>query len=121
MHAIEIQEWLDQNRGQPRTDGITAVDLLDLPAILNHIMRLLFAQAPMSESQLRAAVAEAPEALRLEAEELHQALSALGDQRWLVRIDAPDGGSEPVYKINFRAKNRDTGASRRWHVLDFES
>jgi hypothetical protein len=84
-------------------------------------MRILFAHAPMTESQLRAAVAEPPAALYLDDDDLHGALNALCDQRWLLRTGEAGSESEPEYRVNFRTKARDTGAARKWQVLDFES
>jgi hypothetical protein len=121
MRSVEIEEWLTQNRTRIREGGITAVDLLDLPAALSPILRVLFVRGPLTRQQIRFALHdETNETAQGESTDLDEALQALCEQRWLIRSEPEGSGDGPLYRINLRTKARMSGASDRWEVLDFE-
>jgi hypothetical protein len=119
MRAAEIQFWVSENKHDPRTGGVTAVDLLDLPPALNQILRVLLLDRSMTASKLRDALAELPDSLWQDTTDLPMALDVLVDQQWLLRT--PDGDSkepEPSYRINLRAKARHSAATGGWEAFE---
>lgn len=76
--------------------GITALDLADLPPALRRIMRLMLRELQLSYSEITNAIASFPEAERLAAKDLDEALDTFIRQAWLVRIGE---GEKAVYKV----------------------
>ena len=119
MRAAEIQEWLGRNGDQPRAGGVTAIDMLDLPPVLNQILRALLAHGPMTQAQIRAALAALPDTQWLDDSDLPFALNGLVDRQWLLRSDGDSPDSKPQYRINLRTKARNTAVTGGWEALDF--
>jgi hypothetical protein len=115
----EIQEWLDLNKDHPRAGGITAADMLDLPPVLNQILRVLLAHGPMTQAQMHTALAALPDSLWLEDSDLPVALGMLVDQQWLLRAAANSTDSEPQYRIHLRTKARTSAITGGWETVDF--
>jgi len=84
-----------------REEGISPLELTDLPPRLRRIMRMMLREVVMKYTDLCAAVDALPEAQQLSREELDSALGTLVEQNWLVRY----GQGELVsYKVNLRRK-----------------
>jgi len=86
---------------QERNDGITALDLMDLPPTLYRVMRLMLRRGEMSFPQLDEANTGLPEGDRLSQVELDDAVKSLCEQRWLIQQGE---GKSLTYKINLRRK-----------------
>ena len=96
-------------------DGITALDLVDLPPALRKIMRLMLRELQMSYPRLLEAIESMPEQERLTRDQLDSALSNLTQQFWLTNIGE---GEKAIYKVNLRRKTGSTLASGIWSSLD---
>ncbi|NJN78984.1 MAG: hypothetical protein HC797_00045 [Anaerolineales bacterium] len=96
-------------------DGITALDLVDLPPALRKIMRLMLRELQMSYPRLREAMESMPEKERLTPDQLDSALSNLTQQFWLIQIGEDE---KAIYKVNLRRKTGSTLASGIWSNLD---
>jgi hypothetical protein len=115
----EIREWLDLHKDHPRAGGVTAADMLDVPPVLNQILRVLLAHGPMTQAQMRAQLASLPDSLWVDESDLPVALGALVDQQWLLRSAANSKDSEPQYRINLRTKARTSAVTGGREALDF--
>ncbi|MBI4631244.1 MAG: hypothetical protein HY740_05920, partial [Chloroflexi bacterium] len=79
--------------------GIKASYLLDLPPQQRRIMRLLLRHAELTLVDLRKALDALPEDERLTSDEIDNAIKALIEQNWLIRLEANNVVS---YKANFQ-------------------
>lgn len=94
----KLQQQLDI---QKRENGISALELMDLPPNLRRIMKMMLREIVMKYVHLVQAVAEFPPANRMTQEELDLALKTLVEQNWLVM----NGESEFLsYRVNLRRK-----------------
>jgi hypothetical protein len=92
-----LQSQLD-NQGDE--GGITPLDLAELPPVLRKIMRLMLREIEMSYADLCEVAKTMPEADSLTPAEFDQALAALSQQGWLIKM-----GEENVsYRVNLRRK-----------------
>jgi hypothetical protein len=91
----------DQPEQSEQDDGLAAVDLLELPAALYRIMRLMLRHVEMDFAQLWDMVEKLPEAERLTRAEVEEALHSLIEQRWLIKTDT---ANLTTYRVNFRRK-----------------
>jgi hypothetical protein len=82
-------------------EGLTALDLMDLPPAQYRVMRLILRQGAMSFRQLGEANAAEPEDERLSQVDLDDALKALCEQNWLLQKGE---GQSSTYRINLRRK-----------------
>src|SRR5690606_31391366 len=96
-------------------DGITALDLADLPPALRKIMRLMLRELKMSYPRLLEAMESMPETDRLTRDQLDSALLNLSQQFWLTHIGK---GEKAIYKVNLRKKTGSTLAAGIWSSLD---
>lgn len=96
-------------------DGITALDLVDLPPALRKIMRLMLRELQMSYPRLLEAMESMPETDRLTRDQLDSALLNLSQQFWLTHIGE---GEKAIYKVNLRKKTGSTLAAGIWSRLD---
>jgi hypothetical protein len=96
-------------------DGITALDLVDLPPALRKIMRLMLRELQMSYPRLLEAMESIPETDRLTRDQLDSALLNLSQQFWLNRFGE---GEKAIYKVNLRKKTGSTLAAGIWSNLD---
>lgn len=93
-----LQKQLDI---QKREQGISALELTDLPQNLRKIMRLMLREVVMKHTELLKAIEAMPEANRISSKELEPALKTLVEQNWLIR----NGEGEFVsYRVNLRRK-----------------
>lgn len=120
MRAAEIHEWLGRTAGQNCSGGVTAVDLLDLPPVLNQVLRVLLAHGPMTQAQVRDALAALPDTLWLEDSDLPLALNGLVHRQWIVCEDGEPSEYEPLYSVKLRVKARINAVTRGREGLDFQ-
>ena len=115
----EIAAWLKQTEDQNHSGGVTAIDLLALPGVLNRVMHIMLTKITISEAALFAEVQKLPANARLSQPDLHQALAALCERCWLVLSQSDTG--EPIYRVNLRNRSAPRSTTHVWDVLDFDS
>lgn len=86
---------------QKREQGISALELMDLPPNLRRIMKLMLREVVMKHTHLSQAVAAFPEANRMTQDELDAGLKTLVEQNWLI---ANGEGEFLSYRVNLRRK-----------------
>lgn len=86
---------------QKRENGISALELIDLPPNLRRIMKMMLREVVMKYTHLVQANAELPAANRMTQNELDEALKALVEQNWLI---ANGEGEFLSYRVNLRRK-----------------
>ena len=99
---------------QKREQGISALEIADLPPNLRKIMRMMLREVVMKHSELVAAVAAMPPANRMSQEELDAALDKLVEQNWLVRYGT---GELMSFKVNLRRRAGSQLGQDIWSVL----
>ena len=104
-----------QIEDKQKEGGITALDLAALPPALRKIMRLMLRQLQMTYPQLCEAIENLPEDENMERADLDQALDALTQQSWLIRLGE---GKHAIYKVNLRRKAGSNLAQGIWSTLD---
>ncbi len=119
MSRAEIRAWLDRNRDHPRAEGISAVDLLDLPPVLNQVVRVLLTHEALTQVQIAAALVALPDTLWRQDRNLAFALDGLVEQQWLRRVAGNSPVQDPVYRVNLRTQTRTTVVSSGWECSDF--
>lgn len=92
QHQLDIQK---------RENGISALELIDLPPNLRRIMKMMLREVVMKYTHLLQANAELPAANRMTPNELDEALKALVEQNWLI---ANGEGEFLSYRVNLRRK-----------------
>ena len=107
-----LQKQLDI---QKREQGISALDLADLPPEMRKIMRLMLREVVMKYTDLWKAVEAMPTAQRLSREELDSALETLVEQNWLVRYGQAEMAS---YKVNLRRRAGSQLSKDIWSALE---
>jgi hypothetical protein len=93
-----LQKQLDIRK---REQGISALEIADLPPNLRKIMRLMLRELVMKYDQVLAAVEAMPAANRMTKAELDSALKVLVEQNWLLRSGE---GEMESYRVNLRRK-----------------
>lgn len=95
--------------------GITALDLLDLPAQLRKIMRFMLREVESKRTDLTKHILTWDDEDRLAEEDLDKSLDALVKQGWLLRL-----GEEGKwrYKVNLRRKKGSEIAASLFDKLD---
>jgi hypothetical protein len=98
-----LQRQLDIRK---REEGISALEIADLPPKVRRVMRLMLREVVMKHTDLVAAVEALPPDNRLSRAELDSALKTLVEQNWLTRYGSLSGpGSELLsYRVNLRRK-----------------
>ena len=87
---------------QKREQGISAIELADLPPNLRRIMRMMLRELAMKYPDIVKAVDALPEAQRISRPDLDQALDMLVEQNWLARTG---DGDMTTYRVNLRRKS----------------
>lgn len=95
--------------------GITPLDLVELPAPLRKIMKIMLRELQMTYPRLCEVMDAMPEEERLTRNLLDEALSTLTQQFWLVRIGEKE---KAIYKVNLKRKSGSTLAAGIWSSLD---
>lgn len=98
-----------------KLEGVSALDLIELPLALRRVMRLLLRELKMSYPRLCEVVDALPEGQPLSREELEHALDELTEQNWLIRIGQ---GEKAIYRVNLRAKRKSKLDESIWSTLE---
>jgi hypothetical protein len=100
---------------QKRENGISALELIDLPPNLRRIMKMMLREVVMKYTHLLKAVSDLPPANRMGQKELDQALATLVEQKWLV---ANGEGEFLSYRVNLRRKAGSSLSQDIWASLN---
>ncbi len=84
-----------------REQGISALELMDLPPNLRRIMKMMLREVVMKYIHITQAAAAFPEANRMSQAELDAGLNTLVAQNWLI---ASGEGEFLSYRVNLRRK-----------------
>lgn len=104
----------DQIGGEREGEGLSPLDLRELPPRLRKLMRMMLREVEMTYAELCEAVAQMPPEDRLSQDELDEALELLTQQRWLIRM-----GEEMItYEVNLRRRAGSDLAKSFWGTLD---
>ena len=95
--------------------GITPLDLVELPASLRKIMKIMLRELQMTYPRLCEVMDAMPEEERMPRKLLDEALATLTEQFWLLRIGENE---KAIYKVNLKRKNGSTLAAGIWSSLD---
>ena len=106
-----LQKQLDIRK---REEGISALELRDLPSNLRKIMRLMLREVVMKYTDLVIVVDAMPAADRMSHADLDSALATLVEQNWLVRYG---DGEFTSYKVNLRRKAGSQLDQDVWNTL----
>lgn len=107
-----LQKQIDDKR---KEEGISVLDLADLPPTFRKIMRLMLRQIQMGYPQLCEIVDQMPQSERLTRIHLDEALTKLVEQAWLIQIGE---GERAIYKVNLRRKAGSKLGESIWQNLD---
>lgn len=111
-----IAEWLQQQGPEDvQHQGVTTLDLADLPLILRVVARLILRDTEMNYATLCNVVTALPDGERISQGELDEALAALSRQRWLV---CTSEGHALAYKINLRRRAGRVMSRSAWAALE---
>jgi len=102
-------------KDKQKEGGISPLDLAELSPPLRKIMRLMLRELQMNYPRLCEVMDAMPEGERLAQVDLNDALAALTQQFWLVRIGE---GEKAIYKVNLRRKAGSKLAAGIWSALD---
>jgi len=107
-----LQQQLDI---QNRAEGISALDLAQLPPGLRKIMRLMLREIEMSHAAILEAMSDQPEPDRMKPGDLENALSTLSQQGWLI---CRGEGDRRNYTVNLRRKQGSSLAGSIFNSLE---
>jgi hypothetical protein len=111
-----LQEQLEVRK---REQGISALEIRDLPPNLRKVMRLMLREVVMKYTELVAAVEAMPEGNqhsdRLSRVELDSALGTLVEQNWLLCFGE---GEFVSYRVNLRRKAGIQDSGDVWAALN---
>ncbi len=107
-----LQQQLDIRK---REEGISALEIADLPPGLRKVMRLMLREVVMKYSDLCVSVEAIPQPDRPSRIELDQALTTLVEQNWLTRFGE---GEFTSYRVNLRRKVGSQLGQDVWSALD---
>lgn len=93
-----LQKQLDI---QKREQGISALELSELPGSLRKIMRMMLREVVMKYSDLLVAVDSQPALKQMSRSELNSSLKTLVEQNWLI---STGDGEFLAYRVNLRRK-----------------
>ena len=93
-----LQQQLDVRK---REEGISAIEIADLPPNLRKVMRLMLREVVLKYTDLCVELEAMPKVDRPTRRELDQALDVLVEQNWLIRYDE---GEFISYRVNLRRK-----------------
>ncbi len=93
-------------------EGITILDLAELPPNLKHIMKIMLREHELNFEEIFQANKELSEEYRLTKEQLQEVLDELTKQFWLI---CRGEGERRRYQVNLRYKK---GIKAVWSILD---
>jgi hypothetical protein len=100
---------------QKEEQGISALDIAQLPPALRKIMRLMLREVELTHAAICEAMSAVQTADRLNRAELDQALDTLTAQNWLI---CRGEGERLNYTVNLRRKPPSTLGGSFWNALD---
>jgi hypothetical protein len=103
-----LQNELNSRQEEPQ-EGISVLDLVDLPAPLRKIMRLMLRKTKLSYYEIVAEVEG------FDKGELDQTLAALVKQGWLIRFGEEESAT---YKVNLSRKRGSSLDVSLWSAID---
>jgi len=106
-----LQEQLDIKK---RDQGISALEIAELPPLLRKIMRLMLREVVWKYSDIYEATQAMPEDSRLDREELDYSLETLVKNNWLQKFGE---GEYTSYRVNLRRKAGSQLGSDIWTTL----
>ena len=98
-----------------KEDGITPLDLAELPTPLRRIMRKMLRAIELDKNEIGQIFNDLPAEERKEVKNLDDALKILTKQGWLIALG--DGGNRR-YKVNLRRKRGSELAADIFNKLD---
>jgi len=98
-----------------RDEGISPLEIADLPPCLRKVIRLMLRQVVMKYSDLCANIDSMPPGDRLSRSELDQALETLVTQNWL---SCYGEGEYTSYRVNLRRKAGSQLSQDVWNALN---
>ena len=98
-----------------KEDGITALDLTELPTPLRRIMRKMLRALELNQEEIAKIFSELPAEEQKEVKNLDEALEILTTQGWLIRLGE---GDKTLYKANLRRKRGSELAADIFDKLD---
>ncbi len=107
-----LQQQLDIRK---REEGISALEIADLPPGLRRVMRLMLREVVMKYTDLCANVEAMQQVDRPTRGELDQALKTLVEQNWLSRYGE---GEFISFRVNLRRKAGSQLGQDVWSALD---
>jgi len=99
---------------QKREEGISPMELADLPANLRSIMRLMLREIELTFEDIAEHVGKMPDKDKMTTEELQKALDHLTNHYWLIRRGE---GKRIRYEVNLRRKTG-SGLTNIWSALN---
>jgi hypothetical protein len=99
-------------QAEAHPEGITILDLADLPSNMKQIMKLMLREQELTLSEVIAKNQSFPEQERLSEDQLTTALDELTGQFWLI---CRGEGDKRRYQVNLRYKK---GIKAVWSILD---
>lgn len=100
---------------EAQNDGISPLDLAELPPLLRKLMRYLLREFELFYTEICQWARELPEAERPTQADLDQALEILSKQFWLIKRGE---GERVRYQVNLRRRAGNKLAQGVWNVLD---
>jgi hypothetical protein len=100
---------------ESQKDGISPLDLQNLPPLMRKIMRYLLREYEMLYSEICEWAKEQPEEERPSQTDLDQALETLSKQFWLIKRGE---GDRVRYQANLRRKSGSRLDQSAWNTLD---
>jgi hypothetical protein len=100
---------------EAQKDGISPLDLQNLPPLMRKIMRYLLREYEMLYSEICQWASELPEEERPNQADLDQALETLSKQFWLIKRGE---GERVRYQANLRRKAGSSLEKSAWNALD---
>ncbi len=98
-----------------KNEGISAIDIADLPANLRKVMRIMLREVEISLPDLKSKIANLPERSQISSEDLDQALVELTRQGWLIKRGLV---GKITYQVNLRRKTGSELANSIWSKLE---
>jgi hypothetical protein len=96
-------------------EGLSPLDLQDLPALLRKIMRYMLREYELPYAEICQWAGELPEGERPNQADLDQALETLSRQFWLIKRGE---GERVRYQANLRRKAASRLGQSAWNSLD---
>jgi hypothetical protein len=100
---------------EAQKDGISPLDLADLPPLMRKIMRHLLREYELLYPEICQWAKELPEEERPKQTDLDQALETLSKQFWLIKRGE---GERVRYQANLRRKAASRLGQSAWNALD---